>query len=244
MLRKHSLGIAIIALLWTLPPRASNAYLPTASSILSSAANRRAGAPFKTLVLEGRAQRPGGKTTRLWESVRAGEGHRIELRDESGTTVVLTRGRKRWRFSMGGSPGTPEAVDLDPIMSFIGNTESDSGGRRGLAFMRTAKINDEVVSLARLDGRVAYVLGARAAELDKPQLWIDKEYLVPIRFIHRDTDGTLVDMKLLGFGSAITGPWYPERIEIWKDGELQEVRIYRSLSINDPVEPSLFRPAT
>ncbi|MCB9654727.1 MAG: hypothetical protein H6729_11420 [Deltaproteobacteria bacterium] len=244
MLRKHSLGIAIIALLWALPPRASNAYLPTASSILSSAANRRAGAPFKTLVLEGRAQRPGGKTTPLWEGIRAGEGHRIELRSDSGTTVILTRGRKEWRFPMGSSPGTPEEADLDAIMSFIGNPESDSGGRRGLAFMRSAKIDDDVVSLSRLDGRVAYVLGARASETDKPQLWIDKEYMVPIRFIHRDASGALIDMKLLGFGSAITGPWYPERIEIWKNGELVQTRIFRSLSINDPLEPSLFRPAS
>jgi hypothetical protein len=71
-------------------------------------------------------------------------------------------------------------------------------------------------SLARLGDRVAYVLGAPARDLARPQLWLYKDSRAPARLIAQG--GT--DLRLLQYGDPAAADWFPRVLELWQDGQL------------------------
>lgn len=221
---------------------ASNAlaYVLPAEAILSSVARRRESARFTSLVLEG-IRRKGGSNTaeeRVWEAIVPGAGHRIEIRGPEGTTVILTAGTRRWTWREGERP-TQTKVRPTLVTAFLGDTD----GKREAGFLAAYGIDSEVVSLSRLEKQIAYVIGAKPWELDKPQLWIDKNFRVPVRLIEVDPKSReLVDTRLIGYGSAQTGEWWPRQIEVWKNGQLLEETTYTEAKVNEPVDPALFKP--
>ena len=156
--------------------------------------------------------------------------------------MVLTTDGKRWRFAAGKPAGPPERISSDLFLTFLARLDGDPGGRNGILFLKRHQIDSEAVSLGRIDKRIAYVIGGRSWETDKPQLWIDKEYLVPIRLITKGEDGAMIDVRLLGWGSGSTDEWYPRRIETWRNGTLVEATTYDRARLNDSLEPSLFEP--
>jgi hypothetical protein len=152
--------------------------------------------------------------------------------------VTLTVGNRRWTFREGEKAQT---VKIRPslIIAFLGNTERAEAKQ----FISGYGIDGDVVSLSRLDDQIAYVIGAKPWELNKPQLWIDKNFRVPVRLIEVDSATKEVrDTRLLGFGSAMTGEWWPRQVQSYKNGELVETLTYTEVKVNEPVDPALFKP--
>lgn len=223
-------------------PFVAYAYLLPADAILSTAARKRAEIGFTTIVAEGTYQRgEGAPKLKVWEAVRANKAHRVERRDGNNTEVALTVPGKRYSFKTGERTPAPQKFNGDLIFTFFAATERDPG--KTSQFLRAHDIDDNIVSLSRLEGRVAYVIGAKPWETNKSQLWIDKELFLPIRLIHVDRQSSSVtDTRFLGVGSAITSEWFPQRIELWKDGKLVESTTYSSARLNEEVSEDLFRP--
>lgn len=94
--------------------------------------------------------------------------------------------------------------------------------------------------LSRLDGRVAFLIGARHWEIDKPQVWLDKDTLVPVRAIG-DFDGVVADVRLLTYGDPVTGEWHPRVIQIFIDGELAAYFTTEGVDTDVDLAASLFR---
>ena len=93
--------------------------------------------------------------------------------------------------------------------------------------MSAYRIDTEVVSLGRRGKTVVYIIGAKPWEPDKPQLWVDKDLRAPIRLISLDpNNSSIVDVQLIGLGSAQTEEWFPRRIEVRRDGALVETTTY------------------
>lgn len=219
----------------------ARAYVLPAGAILSSCARRRQSTAFTSLVLEGFRRRGTSDTAeeKVWEAVLPGVGHRQEIRGPEGTTVILTVGNKRWAFREGEKP-IASKIRPNLITAFLGRTD---GKVEGTAFLSSYNIDNDVVSLSRLDRQIAYVIGAKPWELDKPQLWIDKSFRVPIRLMEVDASSKeMIDTRLLGFGSAQTGEWWPRQIQVWKNGQLIETTTYTEAKVNEPVDPALFKP--
>jgi len=86
-------------------------------------------------------------------------------------------------------------------------------------------------TLGRFDGRLAYVVGGRAAEA-KPLAWIDKETYQPMRLVSREGPA-LVDVRLLGWGSATGGDWLPRAIEVL-DGDQPRLRFTTEQAAANP----------
>ena len=88
---------------------------------------------------------------------------------------------------------------------------------------------------SRLDGRVAYVIGAPPWEMDDPALWLDKETLLPVRAMG-SLGGARVDLRMLGYGDLVDGDWHPRVIELRVDGRLaltfQAERVERDVEIS------------
>ncbi len=70
-------------------------------------------------------------------------------------------------------------------------------------------------SLSRLVDRVAYVLGAPAHDLGRPQLWLYKDSHAPARLI-----GGGADLRPLQYGNPAAAEWFPRVLELWIDGQL------------------------
>ncbi len=238
-MRRKSLILSALALVSV--PSIAVAYVQPADAILASAAARRARIAFHTIVAEGTYEQ-GDQRIPIWEAIKAGKAHRIEYRKPGGTEVDLTVDSRRWHFTPGKPAGAPERVPGDLFMTFIARPDTDPGGRQGILFLKRHKIDEEVVSLGRVDKRIAYVIGARPWEDTRPQLWIDKEMMVPTRLITKADDGAVVDTRLLGWGSGSTDEWFPQRIEVYRNGQLVEAYTYQRAVLNQSLEPSLFEP--
>jgi hypothetical protein len=226
--------------LTVLAPALALGYILPAEPILAGIAKRRSEIAFVTLVAEGTHQKVDGPVLAVWECIRAGKAHRIERKGGQNTELTMVIPGKRWTFKLGERASAPVKIPGDLMFSFLGTTEKDPGGQRGLAFLKARGIDDSMVSLARFDRRVSYVIGAQHWEVTKPQLWIDKELSVPTRLIEVDKQsGAITDTRLYGFGSAVTGEWFPQRVEVWRNGSLAETTTYTSARLNEEVNEDL-----
>ncbi len=94
------------------------------------------------------------------------------------------------------------------------------------------------VHLGRSDARIAYVLGARPTE-KKPQAWVDKQTFQPVRVVFARGSG-LADVRLLDFGSATGGDWFPRAVEAWGPGGLEARLTTEKVVANPRLPDALF----
>lgn len=221
---------------------AASAYILPAEAILGSVARRREGLAFKSVVVTGTTRRgPSGPELDIWEAIVPGGAHRRELRGGDKTEVVLTIGGRRWSWR-DGEKVQAVRIDPDPIVVFLAQTNAESRAD-GRALLDAYGIDPDTVSLSRLDRTIAYVIGAKPWEPEKPQLWIDKSYRVPVRLIDVDAKtGEVTDTRYIGYGAAQTGEWWPRKIEVYRGGQLVEVTTYTDVEVNEPLDKALFAP--
>ncbi|HEY4222846.1 MAG TPA: hypothetical protein VGO62_15925 [Myxococcota bacterium] len=144
------------------------------------------------------------------------EGQRVELRVDDKMIIK--------------SAGQPDKAQRSPVDFLIDQVtaapplDDDRAAERWLHDMRVIGVNPEVVSFARFDGRVAYLIGSKPWETDKPQVWLDKDTLLVVRVvtIGKGDDGKpkRTDTRYLGWGSSIGGNWFPASIEVYSDDKL------------------------
>ncbi len=102
-------------------------------------------------------------------------------------------------------------------------------------------IDQSVVSLTRLDGEVAYVIGDHK-DKTMPTLLIEKERFLPILLRYRalERPGTeLVTIRFHDF-RKVSGGWYPYRIDCFLGGELIERYFLLEAKFNVPLPSELF----
>ena len=230
---------AVIALLATAGPSPALAYIDPAPLLLEKAAVARAKLEYQTLVAEGRSFEPGADPVEVWEGVWTDHAHRRELRHGEITEVILTIGQRRWRYE-GSEAGAAARVRPDPWQVFVVEAGGDPNGRRGVALLQAYGIDETVVSMARQDGRPAYILGAKPWQEELPQLWLDAELLTPARLVFF-VDGVRHELRWLGFGSPLTGPFYPRAYEERVDGELALRIEYTRVEPNASIDERRFR---
>lgn len=230
---------ALVVLALTATAQLAAAYILPSEAILGSVAKRREGLGFKSIVVTGTTRRgTDGPELLVWEAVVPGGAHRREVRGER-TEVTLTVGTRRWTWAEGEKvQGT--RIKPDPIVAFLAQTNAESRAE-GQALLEAYGIDGDVVSLSRLDRTIAYVIGAKPWEPDRPQLWIDKTFRLPIRLIEIDPKTQEVtDRRYLDYGAAQTGEWWPRKIELYKNGKLVESTTYTDVEVNEPLDKGLF----
>lgn len=231
---------AVVALTLALSAWPAEALIPSADGILVSAARRREALGVRTLIVEGVLRRPGQDDVKVRELLLAGTGHRVELGEGKDQVVILTVGARQWRWRAGDRATQTTLARPSLVLAFLGDSAAHAAVGREL--LAAYDVDDDVVALTRLDRQIAFSIGARAWEPDKPQLWIDKSYRTPVRLVELDAGGHRVETRLLGWGASQTGEWWPQRIERWSDGQRVEVTVYGELLVNEPLDAGLFRP--
>jgi hypothetical protein len=130
-------------------------------------------------------------------------------------TLVARDGRLE-----GGLESDPAAAGLIHAVCTLlaSSTAGDASATYAAALSRRGvALADE--TLGRFDGRIAYVIGGRPRE-PKPLLYVDKDAFQPLRLVAAE-GGALQDVRLLGWGSAIGGDWFPRAVEVVQDDQLR-----------------------
>ncbi len=240
MSRKLSVSIVLAA---TLVPAVALAFILPADAILARSAKMRAQLGLTTLRLEGTRTKADGTKERFREVLRSGKGRKIEtLVDGVAVNVQLvTQAGKLYQYNPKQGPGAPTKAPVDPIVRFLLEDSKDPGGRRGMSFLANAGINHEITTMGRQERRLAFVIGAKPWEGDKPQLWLDQTTYVPLKLITR-SNGKLMETRLLGFGSPLTQSYFPRIVERYEDGKLVERTTYETIELNPKLDDEALSP--
>jgi len=183
-----------------------------------------------------------GVAERVW--LQAPGKLRREL-DVDGGAIVEVRADGKLVTRAPGKPDSSQKQGLDVLADMMTiQGDADMSGKL-LASIKALGVNPEVVSFARFDGRVAYLIGSKPWEADKPQLWLDKDLLVPLRLVTFIKDGgqaVRIDLRYLGWGSPVGGAWYPQTVEIWRNDALVRRTVTENLERNTELSAGLFDP--
>lgn len=171
---------------------------------------------------------------------------RAELKLDSGTLVTVRDGSVLRVEEPGKAARTLRAPLADLMAEFFAcdDESEDSGRERLLADLTSYGIDVKKRALTRWDGRIAVLIGAEPWDTKSPQIYLDKDGYFPLRFIFREHSGNadrLVDVRLLGYGGARTGSWYPEVIEVYIDGALTRRSVVDGLELSPKLAPTLFK---
>lgn len=93
-------------------------------------------------------------------------------------------------------------------------------------------VDTSVVALRRLNGRTAWVVGAKPLDETSPQLWFDKQTQRPVRIIARHA-GTLWDVRYEDVRSRATGRRHPRIAEVWQ-GDTRVLSLRLMTAIDEP----------
>ncbi len=113
------------------------------------------------------------------------------------------------------------------------------GAEKLEALVKRWKIDPEYTGLSRLEDRVAYVVGAKASETDKPSIWFDKEKLLPVQ-VRAKVGEHFYELRLTGYNDPATGELHPREIQLWIEGKLRARFVADRLDQNLDLDPKLF----
>ena len=166
------------------------------------------------------------------------EGTRVEVRVDERQAV---------RAAGAAAADKVTKAPIDILVDHVTTAPPLDDERATERLMRDLKalgVNTEVVTFARFDGRVSYLIGSKPWEKDKPQIWLDKETLLPTRvvMISKADDGKVrkTDVRYLGWGSPIGGNWFPASIEVYDNDKLVRRTQVKNVERNQPFDATLF----
>lgn len=232
---------------------AASAYRPPARLLLQKSMERQGERGTKTLQVEaetqlfdaaGAARGPAFAERLLYQapgSMRREselpDGARVELRLDDKTMLK--------------QPGQPDKTSKAPVdllfdlVTASPPLDPDRAVERMLRDLKTLGVSPEVVSFARFDGRIAFLIGSKPWEKDKPQLWLDKDTLLVARVVMvQKGEGNALqrtDVRYLGWGSPIGGVWFPSTIEVWVDDKLVRRTSVSQVDRNMAFDATLFQ---
>ncbi len=150
--------------------------------------------------------------------------YRSRLVDGSGERVyLLNKGRSAVVENGVLSSAKPAAADTYPEL-FLYRSRTALVKR-----LAALGVDVSVSSLGRHDGRIAFVLGAGYPDETPPQLWVDKESKLPVRWIAADgTEARFAGWRKVGKAR------YPRRITLYEAG--REVRILDVRDVRENVK--------
>ena len=230
------------------------AYRPSLRTLLTKSLDRAFERGTKSLKVESEIQayddagRPRGATVTERHFIQAPNKFRRETEGDGGVVIEIRSDGKSLRKAQGQADKAGKAP-IDLLVEAVVASPPllpEQVADRLISGMKSLGVNTEVVSFARFDGRVAYLVGSKPWEVDKPQVWIDKETLLLVRVVTFQKEGradgapSRIDVRYLGWGSAVGGNWYPATVEVWRDDKLVRRAVTQQVEKNAPMEAALF----
>lgn len=226
---------ALAALLAAAAP--ALAYVLPATAILRQLGQRRAALQLSTLEVTATLRAEGAAAARLAPLVGAPAApalevpvrlqlavpHRCRLELAPADAAVTERPALATRDAQLAARGALETVPgaaalvRSVCLLLAQPAQGDASEIYGAALARRGVALPDV-TLGRFDGRIAYVIGGRDRDA-KPLLFVSKDDFQPMRLLATE-GGALTDVRLLGWGSATGGDWFPRAVEVREGGAL------------------------
>ena len=114
---------------------------------------------------------------------------------------------------------------------------------RMLHTLQSVGIDTNVVSFGRFNQNAVYIIGALPWENTKPQVWLDKSALAPVRYmtlIKGQDKPAVLETRLLGYGQGPGGPVLPRIFEEYQDGKLLRHAEVTGATFNQDLPETLF----
>ncbi len=106
-----------------------------------------------------------------------------------------------------------------------------------------------ISSLGRFDDHIAYVIGARYPDESVSQIWVDKERLLPLRWIciyhpeNPSAETERVEFVYRNWQKFANDLWYPMRIESYSNQQLIRIIEVRHVQVEASFSPELLNIA-
>jgi len=226
--RRAVLAFALLALF---AAAGAGAYILPASSILRRLSEARNDVQVSNLRIDGTLTFA-SSAARQAATLFGGGGSEVQV---DGVLMLKLPSRCRLEVSTDAARGAvvwshgkqrAEGVRLDelaialaqicPLLATRSNSEAST--RAALEHYISAMNVQAKTSLGRLGRQIAFVLGQPAE--GEPQFWIYKDNFLPARVRWTDADKRRWDLRLLDYGSPLTGEAFPRVIELYRDKEL------------------------
>lgn len=225
----------------TLPfARHAFAWIPPGDFLLGRMAERRKN--VKTLSMKGirtfiGRSFEGGKQD-VAETMVANandSAYRLERKTPKGVYLEVSDGNRRVSVTEG-KIGAVEA-DPKPLERLLfTSAPKDELGRAAQAF----GIRPDITGLGRVNGHVAYILGAKEGDNTSPQLWIDKDKSLPLEL--RDPRAKRI-VRFEGWGEPGGGGGVvPTRVTIFRGEDIVEMLKVDETKLNPKVGADQFKP--
>lgn len=91
----------------------------------------------------------------------------------------------------------------------------------------------------RLNGRKAYVVGAKAGDLKSKQFWIDADHYYTLRRISEVGQGRILDVQYSDHKS-VDGGWVEQTVTFYLDGRLLQIEHYLDIDASKVLDPQIF----
>lgn len=110
-----------------------------------------------------------------------------------------------------------------------------------IMWLDSARVRFALLRLDELDGRRAWVVGARAGDTTSSQFWVDAEEWRVLRVIQREPwrSNELADMRFTDFTMVLDVP-VPKRIAVYRDGRLAQRQEITAVATNPRLSPRFF----
>lgn len=163
---------------------------------------------------------------------------RIDLSDPEPTSVVFhPEGRSLITAADRRDGDTGSTVMLLMLDVFAQDSAT------WLARTAAVGLDVSVVSQQEWEGRPVWVLGAGPGQLDRTQLWIDAEALLPARYLEVQRDAAGETVVLDGRASRyqdFDGVPFHTHFEFFQDGELRLIETYADIVVDGGIADEVF----
>jgi outer membrane lipoprotein-sorting protein len=217
----------------------ASAYVPPASFILDKMAARLASVRGVSATwagsLYGEAGVGSARATSGRLHLAAPDRFRLEMRVDETTRVESWSGSSKTVRS-GETARTEVASGPHPLPSlFLGGSPR--------ATLREKGVDLGVVHLGRLGSSICWVIGATAEDPTRPQLWVDKETFLPLRWVELEGQGETrrrVEWRFEDYDPVESARAFPQTLERWVDGRRVLRMVLQTLDVRDVPRDSLF----
>lgn len=215
------------------------AYVPPADFLFGKVADRRKN--VKTLTVKsirtfvGRSFEGGKQDVAETLYVKVGDGaYRLERKTPKGIYIEVSDGAKRVSVSEGKTGLVePDPRPLERLL-FTGTNKEDLT-RAAIAF----GIRPDVTGLGRVNGHVAWVIGAKEGDTVSPQLWIDKDRSYPLELRDPRAKRTV---RFEGWGEPGGAGAVPTRVTVLRGDDIVESLKVEETKFNPKLAADLFNP--
>jgi len=240
--RRGLASVVLLALSATATP--VSAYVPASDFLLKLLADKRRELAVKDMSAQLVAEVEGVEgqvDEHLY--MKAPERVRLVSQRADGPVVYVEREGQRAAGPENALKRLTGTTDLTGLLFMPAGTELEAIGSHLVSTLRSLGVDTSIVSLGRQDDTLAYIIGARPFEPDKPQVWVYKQSLLPMRtvlFEHGRGTPSRVEVRYLDFGSPVGGDYLPGAIEVYRDGKRVRRAELQKLSTNQGLPDTLF----